>query len=768
MPIPRLKDLRRAPRPSFSVPIVALILTAYVAFFGSINPEDSSHFVFSIGAGSGIDGWFDGPRQFGTYSKFGVPLYDSLQGVGARLPYKGNWQASVEWPLRLFATWQLYVLARVFLSTVVLLSITVATMRSWWSEVSQLRLVGFSTLCLAPSFTFLRWEEWSTEFSQFAAVSGLGMFLLRRELFHLPEEPRKGIFQSPLSYVQIGLCLSLLVTGHPGVFPIAGSLLVPLALSAIILSKSYRARAKETLRTDRTRLLVLATPLSLILATLLWELKVESESQPNWTVPRRLQAGDYLPNQAFTGVTRGLFPPMIENSLSVVFVNAFQPLSRLLLPLFPSLNFLKRSSDALPYGGFTGLLAVVVAASVFRHVSRTSPIRKLMLVIMTMQFVAVAMAVAAVNSWLPLEATPSGPYKVFLFVLPFNVLLTVALLAETSRNRLLPRVILYFNSLLVLLFILVNSGSLSENARLTIPERRAELVTAAESQQFASGSRSALLLLGEAQDDGEIAVDQMFGLSLSGVPLMQSAAQIRNSNNMVSHTPTAGGFRPLILSKVGDMDILEVLSFLQVEKVLIDSHRDVNTSVLSPGARDAVRAARAEGSKKIRVRDSELLVLKMPQNFSDVVVAERLSDARVCPLFERSCPIIREPNRVNASRNPKLSVCSDPCLWKYRTGRLDKSQLLVIPVTFDGAIRVEDQNGDVKKTESVAGFLGVSGFKGDTETQLTLTVDPDARMYSLVLTSYVSVLGFFALVALSFRGFGPSSHRAKSNRDRTW
>jgi len=162
------------------------------------------------------------------------------------------------------------------------------------------------------------------------------------------------------------------------------------------------------------------------------------------------------------------------------------------------------------------------------------------------------------------------------------------------------------------------------------------------------------------------------------------------------------------------------------------------------------------------------LVLKMPQNFSDVVVAERLSDARVCPLFERSCPIIREPNRVNASRNPKLSVCSDPCLWKYRTGRLDKSQLLVIPVTFDRAIRVEDQNGDVKKTESVAGFLGVSGFKGDTETQLTLTVDPDARMYSLVLASYVSVLGFFALVSLSFRGFGPSSHRAKSNRDRTW
>lgn len=75
---------------------VAALLTTYYAVFGSVQLEEIRQFSNSIAAGSTCGGWFAGPRVAGTFSWGGVPLYDALQGVGARLPYKGAWYRLIE------------------------------------------------------------------------------------------------------------------------------------------------------------------------------------------------------------------------------------------------------------------------------------------------------------------------------------------------------------------------------------------------------------------------------------------------------------------------------------------------------------------------------------------------------------------------------------------------------------------------------------------------------------------------------------------------
>jgi len=727
---------------------LAFTLTFYVDFVGSVNPEESAHVSFSIAAGTSSDGWLDGPRKIGTYSEAGVPLYDALQGVGARLPYKGSWHASIEWPMRLIASWRAYVLVRIFLATAVFLTLLFATIRSWRPQISKAELLAVGALSLSPSLTFLHWEEWSVEWSQLAATLGIAMFLLRKDLYLAPESPRQGLFATTASYVLVSVCLSHLLTGHPGVLPIALSLLLPLFVVSIIVSKHFRSRALSTLRYDRSRLLLLSLPSLWVLGTLIWELRSEAANQEAWSAFRSGQAGEYLPDQAFIGVTRGLVPPIFERVLSIVYVNSLQPLSRILLPIFPSLNFLKRSSDALPYGGFTGLAAIVVAAWGVRRLSRGTPLRQLIQVICITQLAAMIFVACVATDLIPLELKPSGAYKLFLFLLPLNILVSIVLLSDRSAKSIATRTTLFANLLLVLVFLIVQLGFINPEGKPELPNRNEPLVTNEESRLVPSLTRTAMITFSDAREDDEIASDQLFGFSLSGRSFMHSAAQIRNTNHMVNHVPTAGGFGPINVAGRKVEEVVALLDFLQVESVLMESSNRAHNFVKRVNAYRTSELKASGELQPIEVRGFSLFLWSRVAGFSDFTLSEQLSDNDMCPILTRICPVIGESVRLSPLANPRLTTCNDPCLWKYRSGPIDAGRVLVIPVIYDDVLRVKARNGESLTTINAGGFLGVRGPVTSDSAPMTVTVSSDRRMLALVAGSYLALLSPFLLVIL--------------------
>jgi len=158
------------------------LLSSFYGVVGSIEREEPQNVSFSIATGASTDGWFDGPRSVGTYSYLGVPLCDSLQGSGARLPYKASWSSSLEWRWHLILDWELFVLVRISTSMILSLWHALATIRSH-DPLTSLRFeFVIGSLLLTPAFYFLRWEDWTNEQAVVAATTGLAMFFLRRQL----------------------------------------------------------------------------------------------------------------------------------------------------------------------------------------------------------------------------------------------------------------------------------------------------------------------------------------------------------------------------------------------------------------------------------------------------------------------------------------------------------------------------------------------------------------------------------------------------------
>lgn len=102
-----------------TVALAALLLatgvTAFSLFVGTSDIENSLKISYSIGISESGKDLTGGPREVGTFSKFGVPLYDGLSGTGHRLPFVASWAQSPDWPLRFFTSSITYLHIRLFL-----------------------------------------------------------------------------------------------------------------------------------------------------------------------------------------------------------------------------------------------------------------------------------------------------------------------------------------------------------------------------------------------------------------------------------------------------------------------------------------------------------------------------------------------------------------------------------------------------------------------------------------------------------------------------
>lgn len=163
----------------------------------------------------------------------------------------------------------------------------------------------------------------------------------------------------------------------------------------------------------------------------------------------------------------------------------------------------------------------------------------------------------------------------------------------------------------------------------------------------------------------------------------------------------------------------------------------------------AEKASNIEQSSVIPIAGTTMSLWRPVNHYADVVVRGTLSNSAVCPVLERSCPAVSESLRQNPSPVPRLSICNDPCLWTYEAGEVSAGHTLVVPVSFDSVLTVRAESGGLLGTSSVGGFLAIAGPLGGNGERLTISVSPDSRMYALVIGSWLMILAFFWISAIS-------------------
>lgn len=751
--MPRTMARYRATRSDTAVAIaVSLAVCVYLSVFGSADIEESTKISYSIAVDVEDDGVFSASREVGTFSHLGVPLYDGLQGTGYRLPYQASWAQSPEWPLRFLLEKQQYLLLRVFLSSFLMLMAALITFRSWRPQASTPRQILFALLLLSPAGLYLRANEWSDTYSQSVAIAGISLLLLRRGSFVVDDHGVKEPLGPRSEWFILFGCVALITTGHPGVWPIAIFVLLPLVSAIVLVSPHFRRCLGRIVLFRKIETLAVTMPALVVFGVVAWELVSESAGLDDWSNDRAVTTQGFYADQALRGFTRGWLPDVLERVASVVAASVVLPLVRVFVHVLPTSDFVAGMTNAWPRGEFAGTFVWFAAITVLLRSKDRTPERSLILVVVSVQVVAFLFAVTAANDLLPLLLSPSGAWQLFPVLLSLNVLMTSVVLGATTGKCSWPRILASINVAIIALWILMQFAFLPiyPMVHLAIPERFTQVaLTPHETKEVKTrlGTAGRALFLTSADYTEQRTWQEYIKIVSTGKSVVvPSDSKIRNSNQLFKHTLTNGTFTRVnwSLNEIPRFD--ELLDFLEVEQVLVETLDPIAESVNEYVAFVNQSEGRADYIATMDFAGIDFQVWTRTKFSSSVIRHESSVGSTRCPILEESCPVVVKASSVSPTASPRLSVCKESCLWRYRTDGTTDGELLVVPVSFDRTLVVRDSWGNVLKTLNVGGYLGVSNESNLTAGAIEISVSPDARMYARILASY-TYLG--ALIVLS-------------------
>jgi hypothetical protein len=717
----------------------------FAGVFGSADVEESANTSFSAGAryspsgGSGVWG--------GVSSLWGVPVFDTLQGTGDRLPYQGSWAQSVTWPLRFVVGWEHYFLVRALLFAVPALWLCVRTLLSWVPRARPWMMVAFGLLVNSSFGLYVRQNEWSDHYVQTVGTFAVSMFLFHRD-FHDPIESRR--FDMPwVALLCVAVASNGVVTGHPGFWPI--SLFVWSATLAVCASsRVFRNQLIRWLRQVWVGAGVLGAAslltVGVVAADLLTELGAEFG---NGRLARTQGLFGTYAFGGFYGLTPdGSLPQplrqLIATILSTVLMPFFIVSNRILPKMFGASGFLE-----LTRVEFSGALVVVALAFAWRRLGRR-PLRSLFGRLVVLQALVWCFVFASSRDLLPTTVAASGSWMAVPVLIVFNVFLTFVLLASVDRRRVVPWGLGVLNLVLASVWLLFQLSVISFSPEIHVPDRHISRLRVADAV-----SESGIFSDPDAPLGRVVIANASFynllGFVALGVPVVSpSNPKIRDSRQLVDDSALNFGIETAELKTKRDVEDLEPrLSFLAVEKLIVGSGQFTFTG--SELAADVQRIQLSLTDEEVRglahgpIREMEVLSIHQFPAF--MLERNQLSNLASCPIWEQTCALLKLSSRVEPREAPRLRRCDVGCLWTFDTPAVAGSKVVIVPVTFDKALRVRDAHGKRVETVDAGGFIGVYADDGLPATMLTIELEPDQRMVSRVAVSYVNLAMLVALLA---------------------
>jgi hypothetical protein len=739
MPVQAVEQRSQENRAVFATFAVAATLVLFAFVFGSADVEESANASYSAGANHAT--MVGMGRDSGTHSVLGVPAFDTLQGTGDRLPYQASWGQSITWPLRFIVDWQWYHLWRSLFFAIPSLWLCLRTLQSWRPSASWLSMTLFGLLISASFGLYLRQNEWSDHYVQTMGVCALSMFLMHRQFHDLEEnhvsEPHV------LSVICLAISLNGVVTGHPGFWPIAIAVWAALGV-CFVTSKVFLSQISAWLRMHRVALSVILISTLVTFVAIFQDLISELEGQP-FSAGRLERSQGLFSEFAFAGLY-GLSPGGSLPSTAKSFIASL--LGTTVMPVFILLDgwlpqFLRVSDfREMPRVEFSGALVIVAVVLGWRRIGKV-PLRSLTTRILAAQLLIWLFVVASAADLVPSAVATSGAWMTLAVVLAFNVFLAWLLLDSSWRQSLATRLVARANILLIGAWCMLQFGFLSLGSGFQIPERYSSWFNdanrVAQSQTLKdTHDTSARLLIVRSPSFYDF-----LPFVATGQPVVAPAdPKMRASSQLQSSFGLNYSINIPLFTDLEDAQVDRTLNFLQVRRVLVAS---LSTSELP----DVVTRLGSTLSLTGHLDLTRTSYRVFERNrFSAFTIDQRsLRDADTCPLLQQDCPILASSRISDATSRHPLTTCARKCLWRFESPEVTSGEALLLPVTFDEALKVRDEAGIHLKTSDAGGFLAVHGEREMPATTLTIELDPDFRMIARVIASYVNLLMVLFLAA---------------------
>jgi hypothetical protein len=112
----------------------------------------------------------------------------------------------------------------------------------------------------------MRSNEWSDHYVQSAGVAAVSVFFMQRRFHDLSDSP--GMNTSPAEMLCLAILINGVITGHPGFWPIAMLIWVPL-IGIFLTSPAFRTRISSWIMMNRVgiSIVLVASAISFLVVT---------------------------------------------------------------------------------------------------------------------------------------------------------------------------------------------------------------------------------------------------------------------------------------------------------------------------------------------------------------------------------------------------------------------------------------------------------------------------------------------------------------------
>ncbi|MGA1332386.1 MAG: hypothetical protein ACO31D_04430 [Ilumatobacteraceae bacterium] len=717
--------------------LTALVIALCLALFGSADVEESANSSYSIAAhhqALGSDEYHDGRHEV-----FGVPVFDTLQGTGDRLPYQASWAQSVTWWLRWFVDWNGYSLVRAFLFAIPGLWLCMTTLQSWVPKIRYPSLILFGLLASSSFGLNLRHNEWSDHYVQVIGVCGVALFLVHRR-FHDERYIDAAGARDP-TILCLAVSINGVVTGHPGFWPVAVAVMVAI-IGSFLTSEVCQAQTRVWVRSNRLSIGVVAVATLFTFIAVLRDLLSERAGQPFGT-GRLARTQGLFSEYAFGGLyglsDGGSLPHVAKQVVASLLGTTLMPFFVLFDSVLPQYI---RASDfqELPRVEFTGSLIVLAILLGWRALEN-SPVRPLVLRMFAAQVIICVFVAGSAADALPATLAASGAWMTLEVVLVLNVFVGWILVRNVPSVVKAPRIVARVNLGLVGVWCLVQFGFLSIGSGLQLPKTYPSWFSSADAlvgtnwfvEQHVGSSRSILVQTPSLYD--------FLPFVALGQPIVATAdPKIRSSGQLQSSYAFNYSINPPTFADIEADHVERVLDFLQVRTVLVGLP-SVEGQVFEDNRPEIIDrlgdSLTPRGHLDMPGRQFE--VFERSKYSALIVAKESIADIEVCPILQRTCALVADGSLILPSSSPRLSLCADECLWLFASPAIPSDKALVLPVTYDNTLVVRKIDGRPLTTADAGGFLAVFNADGIPQTTLSITLDPDGRMLARVVASYVNL-----------------------------
>lgn len=724
--------------------VTALVIALCLSRFGSADVEESANSSYSIAAHHQAAG--SGEYNDGRHRVFGVPVFDTLQGTGDRLPYQASWAQSVTWWLRWFVDWNGYSLVRAFLFAIPGLWLSMKTLMSWAPRMRSPSLILFGLLASSSFGLNLRHNEWSDHYVQVIGVCGVALFLMHRS-FH-DEKYVDAAGARELKVLCLAVSVNGVVTGHPGFWPVAVAIVVAI-IGVFFTSQIFRARIRVWVRRNRWSVGVVVAATLFTFVAVFQDLLSERAGQP-FGAGRLARTQGLFSEYAFGGLyglsDGGSLPHAAKQVVASLLGTTLMPFFVLFDVVLPQ-YFRVSDFRELPRVEFTGSLVVLAFLLGWRAL-KNSPVRPLVLRVFAAQAIVWVFVAGSAADALPATLAASGAWMTLEVVLVLNVFVGWLLLRNVPGVAKAPRVVAALNLGLIGAWCLVQFGFLSLGSGLQLPKSYPSWFSSADalaqSQWFAEQEQSSSRIV---IVDSPSFYDFLPFVAL-GQPVLASAdPKTRASNQLQDGYAFNYSINPPTFADVEADYVERVLDFLQVRSVLVGVP-SVEGQVVEDDRPEIIErlgdSLTPRGDLDMPGRQFE--VFERSEYSALMVAKESIGDIEVCPILQQTCALLADRTLISPSSSPRLSLCADECLWRFASPAIPSDKSLVLPVTYDNTLVVHKTDGELLTTADAGGFLAVFNADGIPQTTLSITLDPDGRMLARVVASYVNLVMVMFLV----------------------